>query len=93
MALNGISTLLTKEARQLAKLNLSAANRSDQADQRPFYDITLLPTRYVGNSVIDNPHPNGLIQGRPWSAASPTFYVDEDGDFLILDAAGNKLLL
>jgi hypothetical protein len=31
------------------------------------YDILLLPTQYVGNTVVNNPHPSGLIEGRPWT--------------------------
>jgi hypothetical protein len=37
---------------------------------RAFYDITQLPTQYSGNSIIDNPNPDGLILGRPWISIS-----------------------
>ena len=30
------------------------------------YDITELPTKYSGNTLIDNPNPDGLIPGHPW---------------------------
>lgn len=65
MAANGISTLPTKELRQQAKLALAATKRL--ADGRPStLDINKLPTKYVGNNVVDNP---GELQlGRPWSA-------------------------
>ena len=66
MALNGISTLPTKEQRQVAKLALAAANRANDG-QRAILDITQLPTVYQGNNVVDNPTPTGLVQGRPWS--------------------------
>ena len=31
------------------------------------YYITQLPTQYDENTVVDNPNPTGLIQGRPWA--------------------------
>lgn len=30
------------------------------------YNIDLLPTKYVANTVVPNPHPTGLVEGRPW---------------------------
>lgn len=66
MAANGISTLETKQLRQVAKLDLAAENRSAAGNPRPTYDITQLPTQYVGNDVVDNPNVGGLVQGRPW---------------------------
>ena len=30
-------------------------------------DVNLLPTKYSGNTLIDNPNVGGLITGRPWS--------------------------
>lgn len=66
MALNGISTLPTKELRQKAKLDLAAAKRASTGNKRATYDITQLPTRYLGNNVINNPNSGGLVQGRPW---------------------------
>lgn len=76
MALNGISTLATKELRQKAKLDLAAANRAADGNARATYDITQLPTQYNNNSVIDNPNSAGLQLGRPWitTAAAFTFY-------------------
>jgi hypothetical protein len=66
MSANGISTLLTKELRQKAKLNLAAINRAADGNPRATYNITLLPTQYSGNVIIDNPNLGGLIEGRPW---------------------------
>jgi GLEYA domain len=73
MAANGISTLSTKEARQKAKLDLAQTKRQAGGDTtKPYYrinntyDITALPTQYVGNTVYNNPNTNGLLQGRPW---------------------------
>lgn len=70
MAANGISTLATKQARQEAKLALAAAKRAADPNRsnRSTVDIALLPTRYVGNSVFNNPNPGGLQLGRPWIA-------------------------
>ena len=70
MAKNGISTLATKEARQLAKLNLAQTKRQlvGTAGYRTnrYYDLDLLPTVYNGNNVVDNPNVGGLQPGRPW---------------------------
>jgi len=67
MALNGISTLATKELRQKAKLDLAATNRAAVGNPRATYDITQLPTQYDDNAVVDNPNVGGLVQGRPWT--------------------------
>ena len=76
MSANGISTLPTKESRQKAKLNLAAINREDLGNPRSTYDLTLLPTQYDGNSIINNPNFGGLVEGRPWieTVSSFTFY-------------------
>jgi hypothetical protein len=75
MSANGISTLATKQLRQVAKLDLAQTKRQAGGDTsaaayRPLnvYDITLLPTQYQDNAVVDNPNLDGLIQGRPWTA-------------------------
>lgn len=66
MALNGISTLPTKQARQEAKLALAAEKRA--VTGRPStLDINLLPTKYSGNDVVDNTNVGGLQLGRPWT--------------------------
>ena len=67
MSANGISTLSTKELRQRAKLDLAAANRAAVGNPRATYDITLLPTQYDNNDVVDNPNIGGLVAGRPWT--------------------------
>ena len=73
MAENGISTLATKEERQLAKLELAQTKRQQEGTpgyrNLRYYDIDLLPTKYNGNAVVYTPHPTGLVQGRPWSTA------------------------
>ena len=66
MAANGISTLETKQQKQVAKLDLAATNREDAGNPRSTYDITQLPTQYDDNEVVDNPNTGGLIVGRPW---------------------------
>ena len=65
MSANGISTLATKEARQLAKLDLAAIDRAADG-RRSVYDISELPTTYSGNTVVDNLNVF-LLEGRPWS--------------------------
>lgn len=67
MAANGISTLSTKQLKQVAKLDLAATDRANSGNPRSTYDITELPTQYSDNSVVDNPNVGGLVAGRPWS--------------------------
>ena len=77
MSANGISTLLTKAARQQAKLALASTNRAADGNSRAVLDITQLPTVYSTatnntNLVIDNPNVGGLVYGRPWiSSGTP----------------------
>ena len=73
MAANGISTLSTKQLRQVAKLDLAQARRQAGGDisknyyrKNNTYDIAGLPTQYSGNSVVNNANLGGLVQGRPW---------------------------
>lgn len=69
MSANGIAHLATKQDKQVAKLNLAQTNRQTAGTKfRPLniYDITRLPTQYVGNTVTPNSHPTGLLLGRPW---------------------------
>jgi hypothetical protein len=73
MALNGISTLATKELRQKAKLDLAASNRLADSNARATYDLTLLPTQYNNNAIINNPNAGGLVAGRPWIETVSTF--------------------
>jgi hypothetical protein len=73
MAANGISTLATKELKQKAKLNLAALERAAEGNARATYDLTLLPTQYNDDEIIDNPNIGGLVQGRPWIETVSTF--------------------
>lgn len=76
MAGNGISTLATKELRQLAKLNLASVDRqNDGFHTRTVFDISLLPTVYSDNDVVDQPNDGGLVIGRPWIEPSDDLYV------------------
>lgn len=64
----------TKEERQKQKLDISAAKRGET------YDRDLLPTKYVGNEVVDNPNAAGLLKGRPWitySVVPRSLVIDE----------------
>jgi hypothetical protein len=74
MAANGISTLATKQARQVAKLNAAQTKRqaggvTTAPAYRPLntYNINDLPTQFSGNAVTDNPNVGGLVAGRPWA--------------------------
>ena len=70
---NNIANSATREERQLAKLDLAQLRRQAAGNttatfyrSRNVYDITELPTRYVGNTVVDNPNSGGLVEGRIW---------------------------
>lgn len=97
MAANGISTLPTKEERQRAKLDLAASDRAAVGNPRATYDLTLLPTQYDDNDVIDNPNVTWAVQGRPWinTVADFTFY-EAFGTTLPITTmqyvSGNKIL-
>ena len=69
---NKISRLTTLQDRQVAKLNLSHLERIALSNPRADYDITELPTQYVGNVVVDNLQEGGLKQGRPWVTFLPS---------------------
>jgi len=67
VAANGISTLEFKRARQEAKLDLAATNRT-ATGRRNTYDLNQLPTVYAPdsndtNDVIDNANAAGLVTG------------------------------
>jgi hypothetical protein len=80
MAANGISTLVNKEDRRIAKLNLAAAKR--QLIGTPGYRVL---NYYVGTA--------GLIEGRPWSTFAPIpsgSQLDaEDGTDLVTEDGNN----
>ena len=81
---NKISRLTTLQDRQVAKLELSHLERLDLGNTRPYYDISELPTYYSGNVVVDNPNPDGLILGRPWSAI-PGSLLFSGSNYLTVD--------
>lgn len=64
---NLIGRLPTLQDRQLAKLDLAELNRTQEGNPWNVYDITELPSKYIGNISTPNPHPSGLIEGRPWA--------------------------
>lgn len=68
---NTIAHLLTKEDKQVAKLELAGYDRESVANPRALLDINLLPSVYSGNEVVPNPHPDGLQLGRPWLEGVP----------------------
>jgi hypothetical protein len=70
---NKISRLATLELRQKSKLDLSALDRLASSNDRSTYDISELPTQYVGNTIYDNPNTGGLIEGRPWIETTTPF--------------------
>jgi hypothetical protein len=68
-------TTYTKEERQTQKLDIAAVKRAADGNARIVYDISELPTKYSGNTVVDNPNTGGLQQGRPWSTTEvPTLF-------------------
>lgn len=89
---NNISQLATKENKQVAKLDLSALIRAVNGNPRATYDITQLPTRYSGNTVVVNTNEGGLVLGRPWifgSELDATLVMSLDADGY--SGAGNWL--
>jgi hypothetical protein len=70
---NKIANLTTREDRQVAKLALAELRRKaggnvSAAYYRPLNtaNVDLLPTKWSGNTLVDNPNPSGAIPGRPW---------------------------
>lgn len=83
---NVISQLATKELRQVAKLDLATLTRTLDGNPRNVYNISLLPSRYVGNTSVPNPNPGGLVLGRPWTASTlPVGLVTENNQQLITE--------
>lgn len=77
MAANGISTLSSKSSRQIAKLELARTQRQAGGNVSAtayrvnnYYDLSLLPTNYSGNVVVDVA--GELILGRPWTSTPPS---------------------
>jgi hypothetical protein len=62
--------LPTKEERQIAKLELAQTKRQLVGKQSyrelRYYDLDLLPTKYSGDGIVNNPNVGGLVAGRPW---------------------------
>jgi hypothetical protein len=73
---NRIGNLATRELRQRAKLDLAALDRAESSEPRATYDLTLLPTQFDSNAVVNNPNAGGLVAGRPWieTVSAFTFY-------------------
>lgn len=64
---NKISRLGTRQARQEAKLALAGLDRVASSETRTTLTINNLPTKYSGNTLVDNANTGGLVLGRPWS--------------------------
>lgn len=58
---------LTKEQKQILKLEIAAKTRQADSNTRRVYDISELPAKYSGNDVYDNLNEGGLVTGRPWA--------------------------
>lgn len=92
---NKIGRLPTLEDRQRAKLALASLDRQASGYARFTLNIAELPTQYSGNTIVNNPNPDGLIEGRPW-ISDPDVLVNklelEDGGDLLLEDGGFILL-
>lgn len=92
---NQIGKLSTLELRQKSKLDLAALDRAYLENDRSTYDITELPTQYVGNTVYDNPNTSGLTEGRPWITTTPFTFYEAIGSTSAITttqyATGNKI--
>ena len=64
---NKIGRLSTRQARQEAKLALAGLDRVASSETRTTLTINNLPTKYSGNTLVDNANTGGLVLGRPWS--------------------------
>jgi hypothetical protein len=64
---NKIARLATRQLRQEAKLALATLDRVSSNETRTTLTINNLPTKYSGDTIVDNPNVGGLILGRPWS--------------------------
>jgi len=63
---NKINRLATRQLRQEAKLALATLDRA-ASSKRSTLTINDLPTKYSGDTIVDNPNTGGLVVGRPWS--------------------------
>ena len=92
---NKISRQSTLELRQKSKLDLAALDRAYLENDRSTYDITELPTQYVGNTIYDNPNLSGLTEGRPWITTTAFTFYEAIGTTVALTttqyATGNKI--
>lgn len=92
---NQISRLATLELRQKSKLDLAALDRAYVENDRSTYDITELPTQYVGDDIFDNPNPGGLTEGRPWITTTTFTFYEAFGTTTALTTtqyvSGNKI--
>jgi ABC-type transporter Mla subunit MlaD len=64
---NKIGRLSTRQARQEAKLALAGLDRVESGETRTTLTINDLPTKYSGNTLVNNANSGGLVLGRPWS--------------------------
>jgi hypothetical protein len=77
LLLNGATEFVDGSSNQFTITNSGSVTLSTTAPtltiSAPFYrtlnilDISELPTKYSGNTVVDNINQGGLVQGRPWS--------------------------
>lgn len=82
----------SREFRQVQKLDIAQRKRQggpadDSSTDTPYYRILneynrdSLPTKYLGNAVINNSNSTGLLPGRPWTGspsapfANPTLTI------------------
>ena len=63
---NKINRLATRQLRQEAKLALATLDRA-ASSKRSTLTINDLPTKYSGDTIVDNPNTGGLVVGRPRS--------------------------
>ena len=68
---NKINKLANRQLRQEAKLALATLDRA-ASSKRSTLTINNLPTKYSGDTIVDNPNSDGaggilLVEGRPWS--------------------------
>jgi hypothetical protein len=83
LLLNGTTEFIDGSSNQFTITNESSVTLSTTAPTltpatpayrtRATYDITLLPTQYDDDDIINNPNAGGLVVGRPWIETVSTF--------------------
>jgi hypothetical protein len=86
---NKIARLATRQLRQEAKLALATLDRIASGETRTILSIDDLPTKYSGDTIVDNANLGGLILGRPWVeiGQADAYLLAENSDNIITEGS------